>query len=174
MDGRVVRLGFSLAKARQEFCEVAGPELVVELVHEDAVPTRGAGVGGARQREHERRVGEAADGAGLNGGTADLLERQLPKQFAEALDVLVEERRERLGRAVATGEAGAAGADDRVDVGIGNPSADDGADGVHVVADDVACRQAMASGEGPLREQVTGTIVTGGAGVGHREQGDGE
>ena len=69
--------------------------------------------------------------------------RHLPEQFAEALDVLVEERRERLRRAVATGEAGAAGADDRVDVGVRNPGADDGADRVHVIAHDVPCRQAM-------------------------------
>ena len=54
---------------------------------------------------------------------------------------LFEQRLDRLRRHVAAGKAGAAGGDDDIDAGVGDPSPDDDADRIDVVDDDLARRQ---------------------------------
>ena len=55
---------------------------------------------------------------------ADLFEAQGAEHFAEAGHFLVQQRQQRLGRGVATGEAGAAGDQDAVDALVGDPLRD--------------------------------------------------
>src|SRR5690606_19684613 len=102
---------------RRSFLEQAGHELdqvaragtVVELGLDQLVPGGAAGAGRARQAEDVGAVGDAGKGARLDGRGLDVGPGEPAKDLAEALDLLVQQRRDRLGRAVAAGDAGAAG-----------------------------------------------------------------
>ena len=83
-------------------------------------------------------MGDAADGARLDRRRADLAVGNPAEQLAEAFDLLVVEGFDRLGRDIAAGETCAAGGDDGIDIGIGDPGFDLGADLLDVVLDDRA------------------------------------
>jgi len=57
----------------------------------------------------------------LDGGAANLGVTDGAKQLAKPVDGFIEERSKGFWRAVATGETGAAGGDDRVNLGVGYP-----------------------------------------------------
>src|SRR3546814_8775410 len=78
-------------QARHELDEVARPMAGVELELQDVLPAVLAGRGRPGQREEVGAVGDAADGAALHGGGADLLVAQHADQLAEALDLRSEE-----------------------------------------------------------------------------------
>src|SRR5688572_25599810 len=127
-----------LLQTRHQLDEVAGPEAVVELMDEDVVPGVLAGAWRSRQREQIGAAGDAGDGARLDGRGPDLLEAEPAEQLAEAGDVLLEHVLEGFWRDVAAGDAGAAGRDHDVDVGIGDPGAQPGDDRGAVILDDIA------------------------------------
>src|SRR3546814_3258586 len=79
----------------------------VELELQDVLPAVLAGRGRPGQREEVGAVGDAADGAALHGGGADLLVAQHAEQLAEALDLLLHHPPECFRRHVAAGHAGA-------------------------------------------------------------------
>ena len=62
----------------------------------------------------------------------------------KAVHPLFEQRLDRLRRDVAAGKAGAAGGDDDIDAAICNPAADDGANGLDIIGDDLARGEVMA------------------------------
>ncbi len=107
--------------------------------------------------------------AGANG-----FKREHPEQLAEAFDGFVEQRRHGLGSAVASCEAGATACDHNLHSGIGDQAAQLCADLITVIRNDVALGQPVAACFKPLLQGVTGVVVRQGAGIGHREQGNGE
>ncbi|MEY9659953.1 hypothetical protein ABH980_006960 [Bradyrhizobium ottawaense] len=62
----------------------------------------------------------------------------------KTVHALLEQGLDRLRRDVASGEAGAAGRDDDVDAAICDPAANDGADRLDIVGDDLARGETMA------------------------------
>src|SRR5688500_13642792 len=110
-----------LVQPRHQLDQVAGAQAVVELELQDLLPAVAGGAGRAGQGEEIGRVGDAADGARLDRGRADLLVGEPAEQLAEAIDLLLEHALEGFRRDVATGHAGAAGRDHDVDFGIGDP-----------------------------------------------------
>src|SRR5690606_6969781 len=110
-SGRAARPARSrgLAQPWPQRGQVAGPGARIELAADDLFPRRAAGRGRAGQGEQEGRVGQAGERARLQRRGADLLERNRAEQFAEAGHLLVQQRQQRLGRGIATGETGAAG-----------------------------------------------------------------
>src|SRR6476620_9737820 len=128
---------------RHDLDEVARPRAVIELMREDAVPAVLAGAGRARQAEDIGRTGDAGGGAALDRRGADLGVAQHMKCDGKPVHAFLEQRLYRLRRDVAAGEAGAAGGDDDINTGVGDPLTNDGADGFDVVGDDLARREAM-------------------------------
>src|SRR6478736_4834989 len=131
-NGSTTSRNLAFVQARHQLGEVAGTEADVELLAQDVVPAVLAGAGRAGQREDIGRVGDARGGAALHRRGADLLEADPAEGFAEAVDLLLEQAFHRLGRHVAAGDAGAAGADHDLDVRIVDPRPHLGADLVDV------------------------------------------
>ena len=127
-----------LVEPRQDFHEIARSVAIIELVRQDLVPGVLAGAGRARQAEHISRVGDAGGSARLYRRGADLLLTHQQEQRREAVHALLEQRLDRLRRHVAAGKAGAAGGDDDIDAGIGDPALDGDADRLDVISDDLA------------------------------------
>src|SRR5690606_13760049 len=92
--------------------KVARSGAAVQLGFEDLLPTQLAGPRGARQTEDRSAVGESRQAAGLHRGGADIRKGEVAKQLAKALDVLVEQGRQGLRRAVPPGKPGPPGGDD--------------------------------------------------------------
>ena len=111
----------SRPQARQQLGEVARPVPDVQLGREDLIPAVATCPGRARQGEQIRPFGNPGRGARLHGRAADLLKADHPEQLAEARNRLVDHRIQRLGCDVASGDAGAAGADHHVDARILDP-----------------------------------------------------
>src|SRR3546814_18422522 len=84
----------------------------VELELQDVLPAVLAGRGRPGQREEVGAVGDAAAGAALHGGGADLLVAQHAEQLAEALDLLLHHPPECFRRPVS--ELGSASCRERV------------------------------------------------------------
>src|SRR3546814_3890167 len=82
-----------LLQARHQLHQVARPQARIELELQDVLPAVPAGRGRAGQREEVGAAGDAADGAALHGGGADLGVAQHAEQLAEALDLLFHPRR---------------------------------------------------------------------------------
>src|SRR6185295_2121553 len=120
-NGSATSWNLAFVQARHELGEVAGAEADVELETQDVVPAVLAGAGRAGQREDIGAVGDARGGAALHGRGADLLEADPAEGLAEALDLLLVQALHRLGRDVAAGDAGAAGRDHDLDLGIVDP-----------------------------------------------------
>ena len=91
--------------------------------------------------------------------SADLLEAQRAEQFAEAGHLLVEQRQQRFGGGIAAGEAGAAGDEDAVDGGIGDPVRHQRAQSVPVVGQQGAIVQTVAGIGQCGRKVVAGAVV---------------
>ena len=159
-----------LGEARDQLGEVAGLELVIELIAKDLLPTGLHRVARPGQAEDQRAVSEAADSARLDGRRTDLVVADLAKQLAETVDFLVEEDRDRLGRAIPPGKAGAAGRDDRLNIGVGDPGAQRGADRVDVIAYDVARAEVVPLTADRFCEPVAGFVVLEGARIRNRQQ----
>ena len=98
-------------------------------------------------------------GAALDRRGADLGVAQHVEGDRETVHPLFEQRLDRLRRHVAAGKTGAAGGDDDIDAGIGDPSLDDDADRVDVVDDDLARREVMAGRGEPVRQRGSGLVV---------------
>ena len=86
--------------------------------------------------------------------------------------LLLEQPLQRLGRDVAAGDAGAAGADHHLDAGIVDPLLHLGADHGDVVGDDGAVDQHVAVAGDALDQGVARLVGLERAGVGHRQHGD--
>src|SRR5690242_6660358 len=139
---------------RHQLDEVARAKTVVELVEEDALPGVAAG---ARRAGQRKEVGAASDPRrrpALDRRRADFIVAQPAKQLAEAGDLLLEDAVKRLGRDVAPGDAGAAGRDHDVDLGIADPFPELRDDLVLLVANDPPRRDAVAGGGGEIGERV--------------------
>ena len=96
----------------------------------------------------------------------------MPEQLAEALDVLVQQAGDRLGRAVAAGETGAAGDQDHLHVILGDPLRHLGADAVQIVLQQHPGSQPVPGLGEPIDEQLAGRIGFQGAGIADGENGD--
>src|SRR3977135_1357292 len=127
-----------LLQARHQLGEVAGAIADVELPAQDILPAVAAGAGGAGEGEEIGAAGDAAHGAALHGGGADLLEAEPAEHLAESVDLLLEQRLEGLRGDVPAVEPGAAGGDHRLDPRIGDPGPDLLGDGGAIVLDDGA------------------------------------
>ena len=88
----------------------------VEFGLEHAGPGILAGAHGAGNRKDVGRTGNPGRGPRLQGGHAHRPKADLVKDDGKAVDRLVEQGGERLRRHVASGEAGAAGGNDHVDL----------------------------------------------------------
>src|SRR5476651_1844442 len=97
-NGSTTSRRLAFVEARHQFREVAGPEADVELLAQDVVPPVLAGAGGARQSEDIGRVGDAGRGAALHRRGADLLEADPAEGLAEAVDLLLEQEFQRIGK----------------------------------------------------------------------------
>src|SRR5271165_5235773 len=106
-------------KARHQFDEIAWAKAVVELVHEDSLPGVAAGAGRTRQREQVSAAGDAGGGAALDRRGADLVVALPTEQLAEPGDLLLVDAVKGLRRHVAAGDAGAAGRNHDIDLGVG-------------------------------------------------------
>ncbi len=89
---------------------------MIQLGLEYLIPGGTAGAGGAGGTEDQRLVGQAGKGTGLYCRGADLLQGDGTKELTKTFNRLLDQRRYRLGGAVATGDAGAAGADNDMDL----------------------------------------------------------
>src|SRR5882672_10659543 len=94
-----------LLQPRHQLDQVAGPEAAVELPFENIVPAVAAGAGRAGQGEEIGAAGDPAGGPALDGRGLDLLVGEHAEQLAEALDLLLVDLPEGLGRDVAAGDA---------------------------------------------------------------------
>src|SRR5215469_6135568 len=159
-------------QAGHELGEVAGAEADVELEAQDFLPAIAAGAGRAGQREEIGAAGDAARGPALHGGGADLLKAQPPEKLAEAVDLLLEQGLESLGRNVATGDAGAAGGDYHLDPRVGDPGPELLGDGGALVLDDGAVDENMAVAGDEFGQSLARGIVSLAAGVGDRQDCD--
>lgn len=92
------------------------------------LPCGAAGVGGTGEAEDEGAVGDACDGAGLDGGHADFVQRNGAEDFAEAVYGFVKQEGDGIGGDVAVKHACAAGNQDDLDAGMGDGGRDAGAD----------------------------------------------
>ncbi|KAG1468472.1 hypothetical protein G6F57_012589 [Rhizopus arrhizus] len=145
--------------------EIARPVAAVELLAQDLRPGRFAGIVGTGQAEDQRLVGRSRKRARLDGGTADLGVGNLAEQLAEAGDFAVQQRQDGFRRVVAMRKARAARRQDDLHFGVGNPVADDAADLIDVVADDVAAHALVARVRQAMGKQVAGGVGPGAAGV---------
>ncbi len=161
-----------LAQTRQELGEVARLVPDVELVLEDVVPAVAACAGRARQHKDIGAGQYARIGAGLNRRRADLLEADPAEQFAEPVDPFLRDIAERLGRDIAAGDAGSAGRDNHLDLGVGGPAAELVGDRRAVVANDIARGENMAGFLHAFAQRVARAVIVHVAGVGDRQNGD--
>ena len=159
-------------KPRHEFGEIAWAETDIELPAQDVLPAVTTGTGRTGKREEICAAGNPADSPALHGGGADLLPAQHAEELAEAVDPFLEHGFERLGRNVATGDAGAARRDDGFHLGIGNPGFEFGDDCRPIVLDDGACGQAMAVALDQFGQRIARFVVGFGSGVGDGKDGD--
>src|SRR3954453_12158110 len=113
-----------LIQPRHDLDEIAGTRAVVELGPKDAIPAVAAGAGRTRQAEDEGRARNAGGSSALDCRGADLGVAQYVESDGKAIHPLFEQRLDGLRRDVAAGKAGAAGGDDRIDAGIGDPPLD--------------------------------------------------
>src|SRR5262249_4534718 len=86
-----------------------------QLGHDQFVHAEPYRVLGSRQHEDRRAARDPADRARQHRGAANFLIAQAPEDLAETCEPLVYQALDRLARAVARGDAGAAGRDHRVD-----------------------------------------------------------
>ncbi len=76
--------------------EIARAGAAVQLRQENLVPGGATGARRAGQAAHQGTVAEPGQRPRLDGGSADLALRDLAEQFAEALDIALEQRPDRL------------------------------------------------------------------------------
>jgi len=174
MNDESTSLIILLQQTRYELGEVTGPGAVVELGLQDLVPGGPAGAAGAGQAEDEGAVGQARQSTGLNRSRTDLLEGEGPEELAEAFDPLVEQGCDRLRGAIPTGDAGAAGAQDYLHLGVGDPARENGTHPVDIVRDDFPGHHLVACLLGLITDQVAGGVVGLGAAVGYGQERDPE
>ena len=110
-----------LFQAGQNLDEIARAAAIIELMHQNRVPGVLAGPGRAGQRKHIRAANHPGGRARLNGCQPDLVITDAVKQVGETFNAFLEQRLQRFGRHIAPGQAGAAGGDDDVNLGIGDP-----------------------------------------------------
>ena len=130
-------------QARHQFDEVAGLVADVQLVDQDLVPAVLAGPGRARQHEDIGAVGDARGGPRLDRRGLDLLIADPAEHLAEAGDDLFRDGVQGFGRYVTAGHAGAAGRDDAIDLGVGDPFSELLGDQTGIVLDDGTVGEAM-------------------------------
>src|SRR5260370_17563539 len=123
-----------LVQPRHDLDEIAGPRAVIELCGEDAVPAVTAGAWRTRQAEDEGRAGNAGGSPALDRRGTDLGVAQHMEGDRKSIHPLFEQRLDPLRRDVAAGKAGAAGGEDGIDAGIGDPSLDHDPHRLHVLA----------------------------------------
>ena len=139
---------------------------------DDLFPCGAAGVGGTGEAEDERAVGDACDGARLDGGHADFVQRNGTKDFAEAVYGFVKQQGDGIGGDVAVKHACAACNQDDLDAGMGDGNGDAGADVVFFVAAEVAGMENVPALLQGLGEVVAAAVFFAAAGVGYGEDVD--
>src|SRR6185312_2042563 len=87
-----------LLKPGHQLDEVARPETVVELVHEDALPGVAAGARRARQGEEIGAAGDACRRPALDRRGADLVIAEPTEKLAEPGDLFLVDAVKGLGR----------------------------------------------------------------------------
>ena len=108
----------------------------------------------------------------MQGGRADQVVAELAEQLAEARYLLLVDVVEGLRRNIAAGDAGAAGGDHHVDLGIGDPALERRHDLCPLVGYDAAVGDAVAGAFDPLHQHPARAILGEPAGVRHREHRD--
>ena len=88
--GPLLQLAEMLHQAGHDFNEIAGAVAAIQLIFQDSVPGILAGTRGAGDAEDEGILNEAAAGAGLAGGGADFVERDLVEERGEAVTLFIE------------------------------------------------------------------------------------
>ena len=104
--------------------EIAWTVTSVQLLTENAIPTRAHGVGRAWQTANQRTVGQTGQRTGLHGRGADIGHRNLSEQLAKPIHLLVEQARHSFRRTVAAGEPGATGNQHNLHHIVGDPVGD--------------------------------------------------
>ena len=126
-----------------------------------------ASAGRAGQRHDEFPLPHSGDSAARECGRSDFIVREHPEQLAESRQFDIEQLLDHIGGAVARGDAGPAGDDDRIQ---GCEVFDDRArDTIRVIGHDRAHRHAMPRGLEHLRDQVSTRIVVGRSRVAARQ-----
>lgn len=141
---------------------VAVPGAVVPARDIEALVTGAARAG---QAEDEGSVRQAVDGAGLDGRGADVLEGDLAEDLPQALADLVEEGQQGLRGTVAPGDAGTAGAEDHLDLGIGDPAGKGRPQVIAIVTNDLLGQDLVARGRGGLLPVLPGGVLVRAAAV---------
>src|SRR5665213_1476040 len=159
-------------EAGHQLDQIAGPLPVVELVLDDVFPAVAAGAGRSGQREQIRPAGDAGGGAALDRRGTDLLIAEVAEQLAEAVDLLLVDGLEGLGRDVATRDAGPPGRNDDIDLRIGDPAPERGDDVTLIVPDDALGRDAVPRRLDQLDKRAAGFVGGFVAGVRDRQDRD--
>src|SRR5215831_1592802 len=159
-------------QSRHQLDEIARAEAVVELVDENTLPGVAAGARGPWQGEEVRTASDPCRRPALDRRGPDLLIAEPAKELAKARDLLLIDAVKRLGRDVASGDAGAAGRDHDIDVGIGDPFPQLRDDLILLVANDLPRCDAVAGGSGEIGECVARTVLRRVPGVGNGKQRD--
>ena len=134
-----------------------------------AVPHRPVRTG---QAEDEDPVDDPRGGPRLKGRQADGLVADRVEDHREAVDPLVEQGLQRLGRHVTAGQARAPGRDDGVRLSGRDPALDLGADGLDVVRHEGFTAAGMACVLDPAHQDGAGGVAVLVAGVRHRQDCD--
>src|SRR5262249_14158634 len=145
---------------RHQLDEIARPEAVVELVHQDAVPAVAAGAGRAGQREQIGAAGDPGGGPALNRRGADLFVALPAEELAEPGNLLFVDAVKRRGGEAAAGDAGAAGRDHDVDLGVGDPRPKLADDRSELVVHDLSRRDFVTGRGCAVGERVARTVVS--------------
>src|SRR5438270_854839 len=145
---------------------------VIELRFEDRVPAILDCARRTGEREQIGALGHPGTGARLDRRSADLVKADAVKDGGEALDLLLEDAAEGFGRDVAAGKPCAAGGNDDIDFGIGDPLHELIGDARYLVWHDHALRDEVAGIVNAGFQYVAGAIVLAGARIRHRHQGD--
>jgi hypothetical protein len=143
-----------LLQPGHQFDKVAGAKAVVELVHENALPGVAAGAGRARQGEEIGAAGDPGRRPALDRRCPDLVVAEPSEQLAKTGNLLLVDAVEGLGRDIAPGDAGDAGGDHDIDLGIGDPRPELRDDLILLVANNPPRGYAMSGGGGEICEGV--------------------
>ena len=163
-------------EARHQLDEIARAVAAVQLLGEDAVPSVFDRSVGAGQGEDVGAPCDNRQSARLDGAGADGLEAEPAEQFAKAGNVFAIvcgfDLVERFGCDISASQARAASADNCINAGVFDPSADLLSKHRRVVFDNQSVRDVVTSVTSACFQNVTRRVRFRSAGVGNGQNGD--